>query len=64
MGCSYVKGQQPSVPEDYIEVENKSADKTKGNKKKENYNTNAYNPAHFFKHIIYEASFEQDEQVY
>ncbi|MBU5417803.1 hypothetical protein [Anaerobutyricum soehngenii] len=45
-------------------MKNKSADKTKGNKKKENYNINAYNPAHFFKHIIYEASFEQDEQVY
>jgi len=45
-------------------LKNKSADKTKGNKKKENYNTNAYNPAHFFKHIIYEAFFEQDEQVY
>jgi len=45
-------------------LKNKSADKKKGNKKKENYNTNAYNPAHFFKHIIYEASFEQDEQVY
>ena len=43
---------------------NKRTDKKKGNKKKENYNTNAYNPAHFFKHIIYEASFEQDEQVY
>ena len=47
-----------------LRLNNKSADKSKGNKSYEYYNTNAYNPAHFFKHIMYEAFFEQDEQVY
>ena len=64
MGCSYVKRAAAVSTGRLYRLKNKSADKTKGNKKKENYNTNAYNPAHFFKHIIYEASFEQDEQVY
>ena len=58
------KGQQPLAPEDYIEVKKKSADGTSSSEKKKSNRSVPDRASPSFKHSLYKASYEQDEQLY
>ena len=57
-------GQQPSAPEDYIEVENKKWEQNRRKQKKKDDSTIVLFNSYLFKLNFCKVPFEQDEQLY